>query len=127
MTIGEILRNLLSDMDITQKQLAESLNMGASTLSNYFQNNREPGYGTLKRLADFFNVSTDYLLDHRANLATSHREDELLHIFRALTDDQQELYIEQGKLFVAQNNKKRKPPGMRVTAGKTGYKKDGAK
>ena len=127
MTIGEILRDLLVDKDLTQKQLAESLNLGISTLSNYLNNNREPDYGTLKRLADYFSVSTDYLLDHRVNFTSSHNEDELLHIYRQLTDDQQELFIEQGKLFVTQNNKKRKTPGLRIADDKTGYKKNGAK
>ena len=105
MTIGDILRNLLADMDITQKQLAEALNIGASTLSNYVQNIREPDYGMIKRLADYFGVSTDYLLDHRTAKSESHNEDDLLRIYRALSQDQQELFIKQGKLLIAQNNK----------------------
>ena len=108
MTLGEILRDLLSENDISQKQLAKHLNMGASTLGNYIQNVREPDYETLKRFADYFHVTTDYLLDHRTDQAISHQEDEVLRIFRVLTKDQQELFIAQGKLFIAQNKKKEK-------------------
>ena len=108
--LGDILRELLDEKDITQKQLADSINISASALGNYIQNTREPDYSTLKDVADFFNVSTDYLLDHRCNQTVSHQEDVLLHIFRSLTEEQRELFIEQGKVFIAHNNKKSAPP-----------------
>ena len=108
MSLGEILRNLLEERDITQKQLADILNVGASTLSNYIQNSREPDYETLRRLASYFEVSTDYLLEFKTAQVSSLQESELLRVFRTLTNDQQELFIEQGKLFIAQNYKKRK-------------------
>ena len=104
--MGEILRDLLSEKGITQKQLAENLNIAASTLGNYMQDVREPDNKMLKRLADYFDVTTDYLLDHRTGQAMNHQEDELLRIFRTLTREQQELYIEQGKLLIAQNTRK---------------------
>lgn len=115
MSLGEILRELLTENDITQKQLADYLNIAASTLGNYIQDSREPDYETLKRLAGYFNVTTDYLLDHRAKQASSHKEDELLRIFRNLNEDQQELYIEQGKLLLAHIAKKGKSSNSRTT------------
>ena len=107
MSLGEMLRYLLEERDITQKQLAECMNIGASTLGNYIQNIREPDYEMLKELASFFGVSTDYLLEHKVDQTVCSHEVELLRVFRALEKDQQELFIEQGKLFIAQNNKKR--------------------
>ena len=124
MTLGEILRDLLAEKDITQKQLADSLNMGVSTLSNYVQNNREPDFGTLKRLADYFDVTTDYLLNHRTKYSVSYSEDELLRVFRTLTKDQQELFIKQGKLLVTHYKKKKSDPDLKVSDNKrTGYQK----
>ena len=120
MTLGEILRNLIAEKDITQKQLADSLNISASTLGNYIQNTREPDYAMLKSFANYFNVTTDYFLDHRTNQTLSHLEDELLRVFRLLTAEQQELFIEQGKLFIAHNNKKEKSSGFGDTKNKTG-------
>ncbi|MCL2366707.1 MAG: helix-turn-helix domain-containing protein [Oscillospiraceae bacterium] len=107
MSLGEVLRRLLEERDITQRQLADRLNIGASTIGNYMQNIRAPDYEMLKCFADFFDVSIDYLLEYKTNIITSFHEDELLRVFRALTKEQQELFIEQGKLFVAQNNKKK--------------------
>ena len=108
------------ERDITQKQLADILNVAASTLGNYIQNTREPDYETLKRLASFFDVSIDYLLEYRTTQVIYNNEDELLRVFRSLTHDQQELYIEQGKLFIAQNYKKRKPSDSMVSNDSTG-------
>ena len=107
MMIGDILRELIEERDMTQKELAERLSIGVSTLSNYFQNNRQPDYETLRRLAEFFDVTTDYLLDHSVDKTHGHNEEELLRIFRALTKDQQELYLKQGKLLMTyfSNNK----------------------
>lgn len=106
MSFGDILRNLLSDRGITQKQLAKNLNIAASTLGNYIQDSREPDFETLKQLADYFDVSVDYLIGHRSKKADTHMEDELLCIFRSLPIDQQELYIEQGKAMVKLNSKR---------------------
>ena len=101
MSLGDILRELLFEKDMTQKQLAKSLCIGASTLGNYVQDNREPDYETLKAIADFFDVTTDYLLGHRTKChSISCKEHELLRIYRALSADQQELFLKQGRLFI---------------------------
>lgn len=110
MSFGDILRNLLGDRGITQKQLAKNLNIAASTLGNYIQDSREPDFETLKRLADYFEVSVDYLIGHRTPKADTHMEDELLCVFRALPIDQQELYLEQGKAMVKLNSKRTPSP-----------------
>jgi len=110
----------MEERDITQKQLADMLNIGVSTLGNYIQNTREPDYDTLKRLASFFNVSIDYLLDYRTAQAACFDEDELLRIFRTLSHDQQELFIEQGKLLIAHNCKKIKSSDSMISDGNAG-------
>jgi len=112
MSLGEVLRNLLDEKDVTQKQLADSLNIGASTVGNYMQNIREPDYDVLKNIAIYFDVSIDYLLEHKTKQAASVHEDELLRIFRALSTDQQELFLKQGKLLITYNNEKRKSQGL---------------
>mgnify|MGYP000913088862 CR=1 FL=1 len=108
MSFGDILRNLLEERDISQKQLGVDLNIAASTLGNYIRNIREPDFETLKLFAFYFNVSTDYLLGFQPNKndLASHSESELIRIFRSLTKEQQDLYIEQGKLYIKLNNKK---------------------
>ncbi len=105
-TLGDVLKNLLEQHNITQKNLAKILNISPSTLGNYIQNTREPDYLTLIRIADYFQVSTDYLLNHNVKTELSHDEMLLIHIFRSLSEEQREFYLEQGSIFIRQNKKK---------------------
>ena len=100
MNFGDVLRALLEERDITQRQLATDLNIAPSTIGGYAQNTSEPDFETLKRIAKYFGTSTDYLLDYRTGHTANHQEDEIIRIFRSLTVEQKELYIEQGKLFI---------------------------
>ncbi|ABO50941.1 transcriptional regulator, XRE family [Desulforamulus reducens MI-1] len=47
---------------LTQKELAAKLNLGRGALSLYEIGQREPDLQTVKNMADYFNVSADYLL-----------------------------------------------------------------
>lgn len=107
MIFGDILRQLMEENEINQRQLAQQLNISASALGNYVRNLREPDYETLKKIAAYFHVSTDYLLDFRQSQAISHNDSRLLHLFHAMTKEQQEIFLEQGQVFVKMNNKKR--------------------
>lgn len=103
MTFAEKLHMLIDEREITQKKLALDLQIPASTLGGYVQGTSEPDFEILKMFARYFNVSSDYLLDIHDNLTRSHREEELLRIFHTLTPEQQELYLEQGKVFIRIN------------------------
>lgn len=62
------LTELRNQEKLTQKELAAKLNLGRGALSLYEIGQREPDLQTLSRMADFFQVSTDYLLgrtDHK--------------------------------------------------------------
>lgn len=107
MTFGDILRNLLDERGITQKNLAFDLSIAPSTIGGYVQNTSEPDFNTLKVLARYFNVSTDYLLDFEIVESSTRSEKELLRIFRTLTNEQQALFIEQGKAFIRVYQKER--------------------
>lgn len=56
------LKLLRNEMDLTQEQLSEKLNIARTTVSAYETGNREPDFETLELIADFFNVDIDYLL-----------------------------------------------------------------
>lgn len=60
--MGEILAELRKDKHLLQKDLAGFLNISIGTVSNYETGAHEPDFETLCKLADFFQVSTDYLL-----------------------------------------------------------------
>jgi len=56
------LRELRSSNGLRQKDLAEALGVAQTTIANYEQGARFPDEKILHRIADYFNVSLDYLL-----------------------------------------------------------------
>ena len=57
------LKEIRKKRGITQLKLAMDLNISQNTISRYENGEREADYATLIRLADYFNVSLDYLLE----------------------------------------------------------------
>lgn len=56
------LRELMTNSGTTQDALAEKIKKTRQTVSQYTNGVSEPGYDTLIKIADFFDVSIDYLL-----------------------------------------------------------------
>ena len=107
MNFGDVLRALLEERGITQKRLASDLNIAPSTIGGYVQNSSEPDFETLKQIAKYFGASIDYLLDYRVGETATHQEDELLRIFRSLSNSERDICIEQCKVFVRLNHQKK--------------------
>lgn len=61
------LRELRKKRGISQLRLATELGMNQNSISRYESGEREADYRTLIRLADYFNVSIDYLLERTDN------------------------------------------------------------
>lgn len=57
------LKELRTQHGLTQAQLAKKLNIGTSTIGMYESNIRKPSFEVLIKIAIFFNVSTDYLIN----------------------------------------------------------------
>lgn len=108
MNFGDNLRTLIEERNMTQKELAIDLHMAPSTLGSYVQNTREPDFSTLKALAKYFDVSIDYLLDHSPDTSATEMEKEMLRIFRSLSEEQQYICMEQCKVFLRMNQKKKR-------------------
>ena len=62
MMIGERLSDLRKDMGLTQKELSEMLFVNYRTYSGYERNETETSDDFKIKLAQFYNVSVDYLL-----------------------------------------------------------------
>ena len=56
------IKDLREDRDLKQRQLAEFLNCSQQVYSNYELGQRDIPTDVLIRLADFYQVSVDYLL-----------------------------------------------------------------
>ena len=59
------MRNLREDNDLTQKQVAKILNCSQQVYSNYELGQRDIPTAILIKLADYYNVSTDYILGRK--------------------------------------------------------------
>ena len=107
LTFGQKLQTLLEEHDMSQKQLSEALSLHDSTVRNYVRDLREPDFTTLKLIAEFFEVSLDYLLSFsKPYRDISEEEMEFLRILRALTPEQRKIYFQQGRAFTSANVKR---------------------
>ena len=61
------IRDLREDRDLKQRQIADYLNCSQQVYSNYELGQRDIPTDVLIRLADFYRVSIDYLLDQTSN------------------------------------------------------------
>lgn len=59
---GRTLARLRKERKMSQYDLAEKMNFSRGKIANYEQGTRQPDFETLQMFADFFEVSTDYLL-----------------------------------------------------------------
>ena len=62
MELGSRLKKLREEKGLSQVKLAKALSISNVMISRYENNRRTPDYATLNKLADFYGVSTDYLL-----------------------------------------------------------------
>lgn len=60
--IGKRLRLLRVEKELTQEELGKILGVGKTTISQYESETRKPDADMLRRIAEFFDVSVDYLL-----------------------------------------------------------------
>lgn len=62
MSFSERLKELRSSRNLTQKQVYEAIGMSAIGYQRYEYGEREPAFKQLIALADYFDVSLDYLV-----------------------------------------------------------------
>lgn len=81
------LKELRMQKNLTQQQLADILNVKRSTLGMWETGSTTPELSNLRKLSDFFNVSTDYLLNEtksNINLNNSNLSEKTIEIFNKL-------------------------------------------
>ncbi|SIQ88477.1 helix-turn-helix domain-containing protein [Domibacillus enclensis] len=68
--LGERLKSLRKERKLTQEELGKRVNVTKVSISGYENGKRSPDTETLQKLADFFDVSTDYLLGRSEHKTT---------------------------------------------------------
>ncbi len=59
--VGQRIKQLRKEYNLTQQQFAELINLKNSTISLYENEKRQPEFQTLVKIADYFNVTIDWL------------------------------------------------------------------
>lgn len=62
MKLKERMKELRTERDLSQKKIAAELGIGITTYCRYELGEREPGASLLDQMADYYGVTTDYLL-----------------------------------------------------------------
>ncbi len=109
MDVALRIRDILTDRDIRHKTLAGYLNLSQGTLSNYVRGDRTIPYDVFIKIADYLNVTTDYLLGRTDEAAVPLRLNEserhLIEDLRTLNPDQKAIAAQNIQFMAKQNRK----------------------
>jgi len=87
MTTGKRLRELRKKKGLNQSEVGEIIGLSYSAISSIEQDRSEITSGALKKIADFFEVSADYLLTGKENEGTiSADEQAVIELYRNDTE-----------------------------------------
>ena len=85
-TIGQRINELLAQNKTMQKELADHLGIQHNTISYYLKGERVPDYPKLVAIAEYFNVSTDYLLG-RTDTKTVDKDIQMICKYTGLSEE----------------------------------------
>ena len=98
---GARLRKLRKESELTQQQLADKLDVTKASISAYETNAKYPSIEVLIKIANTFNVSSDYLLGISQNVQFDNS---------MLTDEQSLIVSDIVNEFIHLNSKKDRYP-----------------
>lgn len=121
MRIGDKLKELRNIKEVTQFEIASKTGISRSVYSQYENNLVDPSAFVIKKLAEYFEVSSDYLLGLEDDFGTripavptgaakamgdtlTAQERELLELFRELSPYLQGMTMEAVKSWAKKNN-----------------------
>lgn len=86
----ERILKLLSDSGITAKKLTEDINISSSAISEWKKGKGKPSAEAIIKIAEYFNVSTDYIL---LGKNINEIDNKILNLFHQLNEDNQDIII----------------------------------
>lgn len=107
MDISERVRNVISDLDITQTVLSKRLDIPYSTFNGYMRRSNRFPPDVIRAIAEELDITTDYLFELAKYpdrpLELSRTERKLVENFRTLSKQQKELILHDVAFMQAQN------------------------
>lgn len=97
-SFGERLKELRTEKGILQRELADHLKVSRVTITQYETGNRSPDDEIKKKIAEYFNVSLDYLMgisDIRNPYKQKELKEEFKREYKAL-DEFRQIMIDRG-------------------------------
>ncbi|MCO4288403.1 helix-turn-helix domain-containing protein [Clostridioides difficile] len=114
--IGNRIKELRIEKDVTQKELATFLGLTPKMISFYEKEERFPPHDIILKISEFFNVSTDYLLgksnereinDFIEKLDSPEDIKNMLKIFTELSEEAQDRMLSIAKVFLEEEKSKK--------------------
>ena len=98
--IAKNIRKFLNDSNMSQKKLAELINIKPSTLSDYLNLRSNPSHGFIQRIADVFEVG-------KSDIDTTYKDDnDITSIYNKLTPPRQENVLNYANEQLEEQNSK---------------------
>ncbi|HDP2703686.1 TPA: helix-turn-helix transcriptional regulator [Staphylococcus aureus] len=98
--IAKNIRKFLTDSNMSQKKLAELINIKPSTLSDYLNLRSNPSHGVIQRIADVFEVG-------KSDIDTTYKDDnDITSIYNKLTPPRQENVLNYANEQLEEQNSK---------------------
>ncbi|MEI3337600.1 MAG: helix-turn-helix transcriptional regulator [Clostridium sp.] len=86
--INKRIRELRIEKELTQEDIAKMLNKSTNNISQYETGKRQPDINTIIKIAEYFNVSIDYLM---GRTETRELADDFIKKNLKLTDDEKKI------------------------------------
>ena len=112
MEFARRLKQLLEERDLSKNKFADAIGISNGLPSAWINTPKKPSFENLMAMADFFHVTTDYLMGRTEvripaeEPRLSKREERLLESFRLLDEDDQ--LIELGRVEALADTKRKK-------------------
>ncbi|MEM5667929.1 helix-turn-helix transcriptional regulator [Bacillus cereus] len=109
------MKELRKNSKITQEQLGNAIGVSKMAISYFEKGKKSPGRESLKKIADYFGVTTDYLLGRSEDPELNEEEDKvvseegknIMSLIESLPEDERKKAWEQLEMYVTyMQNKK---------------------
>lgn len=107
------LKSLRMELGISQQRLAEAIYVTQPSINKYENHNSEPEIEILKRMADYFDTTIDYIVGYSDQRYPQNktefyrldpREEELIKAYRSISSDEKDCINKTVKLFAKRND-----------------------